>query len=817
MGNRPLRDIPPSINYQGQAARAWGRIDKGLESLERGNTAIKRGLEMVATVAAERAEQLYRLEEELTGARAETEFRRRFGELLRQLDPNAQDYTERVQALFNETASAISKEFQFRGQAARDRFNVRLENLRTQATLQALDARERAVVERAELEINQRLNQAAAAVTNNPGAFSIIFPQFEAEIAGLVANLDANRRDRILQAARERLATEYVRTLISNRQFRQSEEALRTLGEQGLLSSTAVGAIRAALTAERRQAEAEARQARAEAYQNAMLAIQEAQLVIEQGGSVLDRQRAVEAAEKAAADAARMFGTDSPQARRLNLALQRLSYQARDRGSEVLEAFRIRMWNGDSLNEREQAQWIAASQARAADEAERMLPSDAPPELRAQVRAEAAQAARARAITELIQLQPGGRIPVLEAELERARRQGPEAFAAAVADIAARGYGQVPAVTDTINRDPVAFAIMQRLLADGRPITRDSVLAVMAALPQVSPEIREARQTAFDQEFVRPPRQGADPPGWAKATTALRAADRNFPITNADRQAVLEAARRLAASGYAPEEAFRLAAEQHIRLSASRITAATADGRAAENVPLRRELDPIHRVPGEIANLYGLDNVRRALAERGAALVRDYNARLPAERRIPEHELSKVTVVPVLRDGQISYLLVTNFGNRTISALLTDENDQVVVDAPSPDFYHETLGLRQMLEQERRARNRAPVTRQELQEWAAPPRVSPTEAARRGRAAAALAASAAERWAEAFSRGEIPEGVTWQDVSHFLFGDPEKRPTREEFRQKMREALLTDLRRGIGPPSNSIINSLYDRLFGEKK
>lgn len=205
-------------------------------------------------------------------------------------------------------------------------------------------------------------------------------------------------------------------------------------------------------------------------------------------------------------------------------------------------------------------------------------------------------------------------------------------------------------------------------------------------------------------------------------------------------------------------------------------------------------------VPGEVARLYGEANVRQALAERGAALFREMNARLPEGERIPADRLSAVTVVPVLREGQIAYMASASVDGRTFHAIITDENGQPVVDTPNVDFFHEGAGLRRRLEEARRAGGRQ---REEAPRPPAP--LSP---------AATAALPPRERlgvWANWLARGEVPEGVTGREISEALFGDPDRRPSRQEFRTRLRESIPAGVRRP--PPSDPLWDRLYHDLY----
>jgi hypothetical protein len=265
---RPIRDFPTETARPGDASRAYGRFDDGLNWVQSGMNALERAGAEIGRVIAERVEKTNRLEDATARSEGLERLRLDLDSRIRGLDPRSPDYANEVERAFSETLDRVVAGTNWRSSTTREMFMLDARQLRTQVMLNAAERREQAVERAALQQIETVRARTVAAIAQTPGARDILLLQFENEVGPILNDIRPEKRDEILRLVRGETAETAVRALIDARNFGAAEQALRAYGGQGLLSPTAVRQLRSGLETEKRQAAAEARAATALAVEN---------------------------------------------------------------------------------------------------------------------------------------------------------------------------------------------------------------------------------------------------------------------------------------------------------------------------------------------------------------------------------------------------------------------------------------------------------------------------------------------------------------------------------------------------------------------
>ena len=638
---RPVRDIEPRVGYEGDASRAYGRVDKGMDWLAQGNAAIKRGLDAWVDYAAQRIQQVRELEDEVALQRADSDFRLRLGEAVRGLDPAAEDYQQKVAEAFNSVFEAVRRDTSFPGNRVAERFAARAESIRTSTLLQAADNRERAVVTLARQAAQEEINRAAAAVASGADYSAVTAAAME-RLSGLLSRMDTTDRQQIERSLLESVGTSYAKALIGRRDFRAAEAALRDLGGQGVLSPTAVNTLRAGLIQERRNAEQEARAAAMERYQMAsvmvnMYATEAQQMTPEEAREHATRlQPQIEAAIAAAG------GRNSPRGLTLALSWERAVARASNRYALEFNELASRFEMGEELSARDETRLLGLIRQRARNAA--VVPPDATPEQAEEIRQR--EGNRAVRDTQLHMAVRQARVPLRSLVAEAAQASTPQQIAE-LADIirhivqANPGAGESnPTVREMFRANPALEAAHLAVQARGMPTTGQNVAAQLNTMPRIDRDTAERLGRLFDAQYPTTGDKAAD------TDKALNSAIRSAGIDRPDhliRQQVLTRARVYATNtGVRPEEALRLAAEGYARSTTPQVMFSTRGWQGqAPRVPAEQSV--LSYVPLSIRERFGPEMLAKAVRES-----LDISTRETLRRR-GVRETDAYAVVPTIR------------------------------------------------------------------------------------------------------------------------------------------------------------------------
>jgi len=612
---RPIRDIPPNIAAVGDASRAYGRVDRGADWLARGNAAVKRGLDSLADLAAQRLQRVRELEDEVALQRADADFRLRLGEAVRNLDPAADDYLQQVADAFNSVLEAARQDNAFPGNRVAERFAARAESIRTSTLLQAADNRERAVVALARQSAQEEINRAAAAVASGADYNAVIAAAME-RLSGILARMDTLERQQIERNLRESVGTSYARALIGRRDFRGAEAALRDLGGQGVLTPTAVNALRAGLEQERRQAAGEARAEAAARFQMATIAIgmfsDEAQQMTPEEA----REQAARMQPQIDAAIAAVGGPNSPRGMALARSWERAVARASNRYILEFNAIASRLEMGEELSPRDQRRFVEIQGIHAAQSAE--VPPNATPEQARRLRAAAAEEARWRTALYLAARQNRQAVQILADEAAQAN--SPEQVARLVDAIrfiaqSNPGMGEAnPTIRAIFAANPALESAYRQAQSLGIPLTGTNVAGLYSVLPRIDADAAERLERNFDRTYPLSGNAIEVAATRSAINSALRAAGISSPDEGV-RMNVLSRAREIARrAGVAPDVALRQAAEGYARSTVPQVMFASP-GWTGQPPRLPAEQSPLTYVPPNIRDQFGPESISGAARE----------------------------------------------------------------------------------------------------------------------------------------------------------------------------------------------------------
>jgi hypothetical protein len=554
-------------------------------------------------LAAQRLQRIRELEAEVALQRADSEFRLRLGEAFRRLDPAADDYQQQVADTFNSVLEALRQDASFPGNRVAERFAARAEAIRTATLLQAADNRERAVVALARQSAQEEINRAAAAVATGADYNAVVAASLE-RLSGLLSRMDTQERQQIERNLRESVGTSYARALIGRRDFRAAEAALRELGGQGVLTPTAVNALRAGLEQERRQAAGEARAEAAARFQMAAVAINMFADEAQQMTPEEARSHAARMQPQIDAAIAAVGGVNSPRGMMLARSWERAVARASNRYVLEFNNIASRLEMGEELSPRDQRRFVEIQGNRAFNAAE--VPPDATPEQARLLREAAAEEARQRTILYLAVRQNRQAVQILADEAAQAN--SPEQVAKLVDAIRVvvqsnPGIGEAnPTVRAIFAANPALESAYRLAQSRGIPVTGANVAGLYSGLPRIELDAAEKLERNFDTKYSLT--------GTAAANTrsainrALSAAGISDPDEGV-RMSVLSRAREIARrAGVDPEVALRQAAEGYARSTVPQVLF-SAPGWTGKPPRVPVEQSPITYVPPNYRERFG--------------------------------------------------------------------------------------------------------------------------------------------------------------------------------------------------------------------
>jgi hypothetical protein len=553
------------------------------------------------------------LEDEVSLQRADADFRLRLGEAVRNLDPAAEDYQQQVADAFNSVLEAARQDNAFPGNRVAERFAARAESIRTSTLLQAADNRERAVVGLARQSAQDEINRAAAAVASGADYNTVTTSAME-RLSGILGRMDTLERQQIERNLRESVGTSYARALIGRRDFRGAEAALRDLGGQGVLTPTAVNALRAGLEQERRQAAGEARAEAAARFQMATIAIgmfsDEAQQMTPEEA----REQAARMQPQIDAAIAAAGGMNSPRGMMLARSWERAVARASNRYVLEFNSIASRLEMGEELSVRDQRRFVEIQGMRAAQSAE--VPPDATPEQARSLREAAAEEARHR--TTLFLAARQNRQPIQILADEAAQATSPEQIARLVDAIRVitqsnPGMGEAnPTVRAMFAANPALESAYRTAQSLGVPVTGTNVAGLYARLPRIEPDAAERLERGFDTRYSLSGNAAADTR--RAVDRALSAAGISSP-DEGTRMNVLSRAREIARrAGVDPEVALRQAAEGYSRSTVPQAMFSTS-GWTGQPPRLPAEQSPLTYVPPNYRERFGPETISGAARE----------------------------------------------------------------------------------------------------------------------------------------------------------------------------------------------------------
>ena len=702
---RPIRDTPPNVAYSGDAGRAYGRVDKGFDWLAKGNAAVERGLDAWADYAAQRLQRVRELEDEVALQRAESAFRLRLGEAIRNLDPAAEDYQQKVAEAFNSVLEAVRRDTSFPGNRVAERFASRAEAIRTFTLLQAADNRERAVVTLARQAAQEEINRAVAAVASGAGYDVTVAAAME-RLSGLLSKMDTTDRQQIERSLQESVGATYARTLIGRRDFRAAEAALRDLGGKGVLSPTAVNTLRAGLIQERRNAEQEAKAEARERFQMASVMIQAFALEAQQMTPEEAREHAARLQPQIESAIAAVGGRNSSRGMTLALSWERAVARASNRYALEFNELVSRFEMGEELSARDETRLLDLIRQRARNAA--VIPPDATPEKAEEIRQR--EGNRVVREAQLYMAVRQARVPLRSLVAEAAQASTPQQIAE-LADIirhivqANPGAGESnPTVREMFKANPAMEAAYLVVQARGHPTTGQNVAAQFGTMPRIEPRVAKELRELFDSLY---PTTG---PKAAETTSALDSAIKAVGIREPNhliRQQVLDRARNLVSSaGVEPKKAIKLAAEGYARSTTQQVIFSTSSWEGqAPRVPAEQSV--LSYVPLSIRERFGPETLQTAVKE---ALKK---ATLEEVQRRGLKETDPYAVIPTVRqeNGRPLMSIFIHLGTGAAMPLVDPDTGRIM----SFDLLNENLWTQFFELTEERRRNLENKVRQSMQ------------------------------------------------------------------------------------------------------
>lgn len=709
---RPIRDIPPNVAYSGDAGRAYGRVDKGFDWLAKGNAAVERGLDAWADYAAQRLQRVRELEDEVALQRAESAFRLRLGEAIRNLDPAAEDYQQKVAEAFNSVLEAVRRDTSFPGNRVAERFASRAEAIRTFTLLQAADNRERAVVTLARQAAQEEINRAVAAVASGAGYDVTVAAAME-RLSGLLSKMDTTDRQQIERSLQESVGTTYARTLIGRRDFRGAEAALRDLGGRGVLSPTAVNTLRAGLIQERRNAEQEAKAEARERFQMASVMIQAFALEAQQMTPEEAREQATRLQPQIEAAITALGGRNSPRGMTLALSWERAVATASNRYALEFNELASRFEMGEELSARDEMRLLSLVRQRARNAA--VIPPGVTPEQAEEIRQR--EGNRAVRDTQLHMAVRQARVPLRSLVAEAAQASTPQQIAELVDIIrhivqANPGAGESnPTVREMFKANPAMEAAYLAVQARGHPTTGQNVAAQIGTMPRIEPRVAKELRELFDSLY---PTTG---PNAAQTTTALDSAIKAAGIREPDhliRQQVLDRARNLVSSaGVEPEKAIKLAAEGYARSTTQQVIFSTSSWKG-QAPRVSAEQSVLSYVPQSIRDRFGPETLQNAVKKALDIATRE------TLRRRGVKETDAYAVIPTVRqeNGRPMMSVLMQLGNGVTLPLVDLDTGRIM----SFDLSDERLWVLLFELTEERRREMEERVRQQLRSPSGQPR-----------------------------------------------------------------------------------------------